>query len=244
MNTSLSVNLNKIALLRNTRDLDLPSVVRAAHTCIDAGAHGITVHPRPDERHGRPGDVIDLAAVTRERGVEFNVEGYPSADFLALVRRVRPDQVTLVPDAPDQRTSDPGWDVVAQRALLGDVVPALAADGMRVSLFMDPDPMAMTGAAALGTHRVELYTEPDARGYAAGRGEEAVAPYVAAAEAARDAGLGVNAGHDLNLHNLGLLRARIPYVAEVSIGHALVADAIDMGLAAAVRAYLDVLNGG
>ena len=242
--TKLSVNLNKVALLRNQRDLELPSVGRAAHTCIDAGAHGITAHRRPDGRHIRPADVVALAAITRERGVEFNVEGYPSPDFLALVRRVRPDQCTLVPDAPDQRTSDHGWRVSANAALLRGVVSELCGLGVRVSLFVDADETpadTMAEVRATGAHRVELYTEPYARAFGTEQEAAVLGRYVRAARAAEQCGLGVNAGHDLNLRNLPTLKARIPSLREVSIGHALIADALDVGLAAAVRAYLAAL---
>jgi pyridoxine 5-phosphate synthase len=241
--TTLSVNLNKVALLRNQRDLDLPNVARAARACIDAGAHGITLHPRPDGRHARAADVVELAALTRERGVELNVEGYPAPEFLALVRRVRPDQCTLVPDAPGQRTSDHGWDVAAHAELLRPVVAELSDLGVRVSLFVDPDGSQMAPASALGAARVELYTEPYARAFGTPREGEVVERYVRAADAAGRCGLGLNAGHDLNLANLGPLCARIPTILEVSIGHALIADALFMGLAAAVKAYLAALGG-
>jgi pyridoxine 5-phosphate synthase len=242
MTTRLSVNLNKVALLRNQRDLDLPSVIRAAHAAADAGAHGITVHPRPDGRHIRPADVVALSAPLRERGVELNVEGYPSADFLALVRRVRPDQCTLVPDEPWQRTSDHGWDIHRQGRGLRPVILDLAERGIRVSLFLDAGDAPMDEVRATGASRVELYTEPYARAWG-GADEAAVLDrFAEAARRAEQAGLGVNAGHDLNLDNLPALVARIPTLLEVSIGHALVADALFMGLDAAVRAYLARLS--
>ena len=244
MTTRLSVNLNKVALLRNQRDLDLPSVARAAHAVIDAGAHGITVHPRPDGRHVRPADVVGLSALARERGVEFNVEGHPSGDFLDLVRRVRPDQCTLVPDEPWQRTSDHGWNVRAHASRLRPVVGELAAQGVRVSLFVDAGDVPMDEVRSIGAAGVQLYTEPYARAYGTPREAEVVERYVHAAAAAGRCGLGLNAGHDLNLHNLGALCARIPTILEVSIGHALIADALFMGLEAAVRAYLAVLARG
>jgi pyridoxine 5-phosphate synthase len=242
MTTRLSVNLNKVALLRNQRDLDIPSVARAAHAVIDAGAHGVTVHPRPDARHIRASDVVELAALTRDRGVEFNVEGYPSADFLDLVRRVRPDQCTLVPDEPWQRTSDHGWDVRRHARGLRPVIGHLVERGIRVSLFVDAGDVPMDEVRALGASRVELYTEPYAR--AAGRPDEPAVldRFAQTARRAEEAGLGVNAGHDLNLGNLGALLARIPTLLEVSIGHALIADALFMGLAASVRAYLERLS--
>jgi pyridoxine 5-phosphate synthase len=242
MTTRLSVNLNKVALLRNQRDLDLPSVTRAAQEVMGAGAHGITVHPRPDARHIRPADVVTLSAVARDHGVELNVEGYPSAEFLELVRRVRPDQCTLVPDEPWQRTSDHGWDVRRQGRGLRPVIQGLAEQGVRVSLFLDAGDVPMDEVRAVGASRVELYTEPYARAW--GRTDESAVldRFADTALRAERAGLGVNAGHDLNLHNLPALVARIPTLLEVSIGHALVADALFMGLAAAVRAYLSRLS--
>jgi len=243
--TKLSINLNKIALLRNQRDVGYPDVVDAARKVIAAGAHGITVHPRPDQRHTRPSDVRDLAAlVANELGgrVELNIEGNPTEDFLALVEEVRPTQVTLVPDAPDQRTSDHGWDLAADEARLRPIVARLARAGMRVSLFMDAEPAAMARAKATGAHRIELYTEPYARAFAAGDYAAELDRFAAAAEAAAAQGLGVNAGHDLNLANLPTLRRRLPMLLEVSIGHAFTADALELGYAAAVRAYLAALH--
>jgi pyridoxine 5-phosphate synthase len=240
--TKLSVNLNKVALLRNQRDHGVPSVARAAHACLDAGAHGITVHPRPDARHVRAADVVELAAICRARGVELNVEGYPSADFLVLARRVRPDQCTLVPDAPGQRTSDHGWDVTAHAPLLRRAVAQLSEVGSRVSLFVEARGVPMEEARAAGAHRVELFTGPYARAYGTAAEAAVLDRYARAAHAAAECGLGVNAGHDLDLHNLGALRARIPALLEVSIGHALIADALHLGLAAAVRAYLARLS--
>ena len=241
MTTRLSVNLNKVALLRNQRDLDLPNVARAAHAVIDAGAHGITVHPRPDARHTRPADVVELSALARDRGVELNVEGYPSADFLDLVRRVRPDQCTLVPDEPWQRTSDHGWDVRRHGRGLRPVVADLAERGVRVSLFVDAGEVPMDEVRAIGASRVELYTEPYARAFGRADQSTTLDRFARTALSADRAGLGVNAGHDLNLDNLPALVARTPTLLEVSIGHALVADALFMGLAAAVRAYLSRL---
>ena len=229
MTTRLSVNLNKVALLRNQRDLDLPNVVRAAKIAVDAGAHGITVHPRPDQRHIRPGDVYDLAKVLE---VELNVEGNPFPDYLALVRDVRPAQATLVPDSPEQSTSDHGWTLVQDGAptaaaeRLAPVVAELARGGSRVSLFMDPDPEQIAAAARLGADRVELYTEPWARAFGTPEEGAALARFARAAEAAADMGLGVNAGHDLNRANLPRFLAGVPNVLEVSIGHALIADAL------------------
>jgi len=237
----LSVNVNKAATLRNARGGAVPDVLRVARTCIEAGCHGITVHPRPDGRHIRTADVEALAAMLT---VEFNVEGYPSPEFLALVGRVRPTQCTLVPDAPDVLTSNAGWRLMGDTAWLADVIARLRGDGMRVSLFMDPDPAQMERARALGADRVELYTEPYARAFPTGRRDEVFARYRAAAAAAVAAGLGVNAGHDLDLENLPYLARHLPGLLEVSIGHALISDALFMGLAAAVRAYLGALGSG
>lgn len=244
--TNLSVNLNKVALLRNQRDVGYPSPLQAARIAIEAGAHGVTVHPRPDERHVRASDVPELAALVREEyagRVEYNIEGNPEGKWLALVREVRPDQATLVPDLPCAHTSDAGWDVPANRARLREVIAALKDLGIRVSLFVEADPAAMAPAREVGADRVELYTGPYAQGFIGPERETALARYVAAAEAARDAGLGVNAGHDLNLDNLGALKRAIPWLAEVSIGHAITSDALWMGLAPAVRAYLAALAG-
>ncbi len=238
--TAFSANLNKVALLRNTRDNGLPDVCHLARVCVVAGAAGITVHPRPDERHTRPGDVRALRLLTRELRVEFNVEGYPTDDFLRLIHDVHPEQCTLVPDAPDQKTSDHGWDVVAQRELLKRVVPPLRAAGIRVSLFMDPDPAAIEFVPETGAHRIELYTEPYARSFPLSDKAVSLAQYAATAEAAHRLGLGVNAGHDLNLDNLGEFLSRVPHVEEVSIGHALIADALELGLTEAVRRYVAI----
>ena len=244
MKTKLSVNVNKIALLRNQRDIGYPSVVEAAQRIIEAGAHGITVHPRPDQRHIRPTDVTDLSRLIGDEfagSVEFNIEGNPTEDLLAIVHEIEPDQVTLVPDDPDQRTSDHGWDLARDGERLTPIIEGLSAAGMRVSLFMDPDPEAMRLAAASGADRVELYTETYATGFAVGDCEHVLADFVAAAEAAIANGLGVNAGHDLNLDNLPLFRRSVPELAEVSIGHAFTADALKLGYHAAVAAYLAAL---
>ena len=240
--TRLSVNLNKIALLRNQRNNGIPSVLRAAELCVAAGAHGITVHPRPDERHIRPSDVYDLADYLRDfPDVEYNIEGNPFPDFLALVSKVKPAQCTLVPDAPGAVTSDHGWNLHDDRARLAPVIRALHDNGSRVSLFMDAEGEQWGMAGELGAERVELYTEPYAVAY--GRADEArvLGQFAAAASAAQAAGLGVNAGHDLNLVNLAAF-CRIPGILEVSIGHALVADALEMGMGNAVRAYLALLS--
>ena len=231
--TKLSVNVNKIAVLRNSRGGNLPDVVRAACDVERFGADGITVHPRPDARHIRYADVRDLKRAVR---TELNVEGNPIPSFVDLVCEVLPAQVTLVPDAPDAITSNGGWDTVANRAFLTDVAARFREKGIRVSLFVDPDPAMVAGARACGADRVELYTEAYARNYRTGR-EEAVAAYVAAAEEARRQGLGLNAGHDLNLENLRYFAERIPWLDEVSIGHALICDALYYGLENTVALY-------
>lgn len=244
--TRLSVNINKIALLRNQRDLDYPSPVRFARIALDEGAHGITVHPRPDYRHIRRDDVDRCAELLAEAAYadrEFNIEGNPFlGDYMAIAREVRPTQCTLVPDDPGARTSDHGWDVKADAERLGDVVGELKALGCRVSLFMDADRGQIAGVPGVGADRIELYTEPYAR--ACGLDDAAQASiherFHAAALEARQAGLGVNAGHDLSLDNLERF-LRIPDIEEVSIGHALIADALEMGMAAAVRAYLKAM---
>jgi pyridoxine 5-phosphate synthase len=242
--TKLSVNVNKVATLRNTRAIGIPSVSRAAELCIEAGAHGITVHPRPDQRHIRPGDVHDLAALLQGfPHVEFNVEGNPFPDYMELVRQVRPTQCTLVPDSPDAVTSDHGWDVEKQGDRLKSIIAELRKLGTRVRLFMDADSTQWRRVRELGADRVELYTEPYAAAHARGDGAGVWKAFASAAKKAQDAGLGVNAGHDLNLENLGEF-CRIPGILEVSIGHALIADALEMGLPAAVRAYLQVLKDG
>lgn len=244
MAIKLSVNLNKVALLRNQRDIGYPSVVAAARLVIGAGADGVTVHPRPDQRHIRPSDVHELAALleTLSSPVELNIEGNPTEAFLALVDEARPDQVTLVPDTPEQRTSDHGWDLERDGARLAPIIATLKSRGARVSLFMDPDPEPIGLAAACGADRVELYTESYARAVAAGDPEASLALFVATAEAARAAGLGVNAGHDLNLENLPAFARAVPGLEEVSIGHAITADALELGFPAAVRAYLAALG--
>jgi pyridoxine 5-phosphate synthase len=237
--TKLSVNVNKVATLRNTRPhVGIPSPARAAALCLDAGAHGITVHPRPDRRHVTPGDVREIAALLkRYPAAEFNIEGNPFHGYMELVRQTPPAQCTLVPDDPGAFTSDHGWDLARDGSRLRPVVQSLKALGCRVSLFMDPNPQQVARAADLGADRVELYTEPYARAFAAGDAGAADA-YAAAAGAATRAGLGVNAGHDLNLHNLPPFLARVPNVLEVSIGHALIADALEFGLPETVRKYL------
>lgn len=236
--TRLSVNINKIATLRNARGGNIPDVIRAAIDCQSFGAQGITVHPRPDERHIRRQDVLDLKPVIV---TEFNIEGYPTDDFLKLVTQVKADQVTLVPDAPGQVTSDHGWDTITHRSFLTDVVARLKESGIRTSLFVDPDQTLVEGAAMTGTDRVELYTEPYATLYPADR-MKAVKPFVDAARAATACGLGLNAGHDLSLENLKYLVQMIPEILEVSIGHALIADSLYFGLENTIQKYLDCLR--
>jgi len=241
--TRLSVNLNKIALLRNSRALGIPSVTRAAAIALDAGAHGITVHPRPDARHIRVSDVDELAALLKYRpGIEFNIEGNPFEGLIDIARKVLPQQCTLVPDDPGAVTSDHGWDVLRDGRRLRPLIAELKALGIRVSLFMDHVPDAMAAVRALGADRVELYTEPYARTFGGTDEAAQVASYAAAARAAQKAGLGVNAGHDLNQENLPRFLSGVPGILEVSIGHALVADAIETGLAATVRGYLAAIS--
>ena len=240
--TNLSVNLNKVALLRNQRDVGVPNVIEAARVCMAAGARGITVHPRPDERHTRKSDVYALADIV-DPPVEFNIEGNPFlGHFMEVVRDVKPTQATLVPDTPGASTSDHGWPLAESADRLRPIIAELRDLGTRVSLFMDADSPDIALAKELGADRIELYTEPYARGFAEGDAEAAVAPFIAGAERARAAGLGLNAGHDLNLDNLPLFIERVPGVLEVSIGHALIADALFMGLESAVRAYLAALG--
>jgi pyridoxine 5-phosphate synthase len=245
--TKLSVNVNKVATLRNTRALGIPDLLRLSTIALQAGAKGITVHPRPDERHIRASDVAPISEVVRRfPGAEYNIEGNPFHGLVEHCERVRPDQATLVPDAREAFTSNHGWNLVelgtTERGALRNAVARLHAAGARVSLFLDPVPEMMPLARAMGADRVELYTEP----YAAALGPrraEALRTYAAAAAAARREGLGVNAGHDLNQENLGPFLAAVPGVDEVSIGHALIADALELGLAEAVRRYVALCAG-
>ena len=229
----LSVNINKIATLRNSRGGNVPDVVKAAIDIERFGAEGITVHPRPDERHIRYRDVEMLKDVVT---TEFNVEGYPSSSFLDLVLRIKPDQVTLVPDPPDALTSNAGWDTVTHADFLKKVVSSLQEKGIRVSLFTDTTPSMIEGAVHTGTDRIELYTESYARSFSSDR-ENAVAPFAKAAVLANNLGLGVNAGHDLNLDNLAYFGRMVPHLMEVSIGHALISDALYLGLENTVQLY-------
>ena len=244
MPTALSVNLNAIAYLRNRRDLPWPNVTGLADIALKAGAAGVTVHPRPDERHTRISDVDDLAALVRERpGTEFNVEGYPTDDFLDLVERVRPDQVTLVPDDPAQATSDHGWDFDKDGDRLENIVARLKQAKLRVSLFVDAEEDATEKAASTGTDRIELYTGPYGGCFDPEKRAVELDKLAATAEAARAVGLAVNAGHDLTLENLPPLVARIPFIAEVSIGHGLTADCLTYGMAETVRLYTKACGG-
>lgn len=231
--TKLSVNINKIATIRNARGGNNPDVLKVALDCERFGADGITVHPRPDERHIRYQDVIDLKPILT---TEFNIEGYPQDSFIELVKRVCPTQVTLVPDSPDQITSNSGWDTRTHYDFLEDVVAEFQKEGIRTSIFVDPDPQMVELAAKLGADRVELYTEPYASAYPAGP-ETAIEPFVAAAEVARSCGIGLNAGHDLSLENLAYMKQRIPWLDEVSIGHALICDALYLGLEETIHRY-------
>jgi len=236
--TALSVNLNKVALLRNSRTIGIPSVEHAAVLALEAGAHGITVHPRPDGRHVRAPDVALLSSLLKRwPGCEFNIEGNPFHGLLEFVAQVRPNQCTFVPDETGAFTSDHGWNLPADRGLLEPMVHQARELGVRVSLFMDPAPDAMAHAAALGADRVELYTEPYAQAFGTAEQDAVLERYAAASAAARRAGLGVNAGHDLNRHNLAVFLRRVG-ADEVSIGHALIADALEFGLATTVQLYL------
>ena len=241
--TALSVNVNKIALLRNQRALAIPSVVDLSRIALEAGANGITVHPRPDERHIRAVDVEALAALLGDwPDAEFNIEGNPFHNLMPLVRATRPDQCTFVPDAVGQSTSDHGFDLARDGERLAPLIAEARELGVRVSVFMDAEPAAMARARALGADRVELYTEPYAAAFGTAAEAGELARFRGAAEAAQRAGLGVNAGHDLNRDNLGPFLAAVPGVLEVSIGHALIADALELGMAETVRAYRRVVE--
>ncbi|MBL7915124.1 MAG: pyridoxine 5'-phosphate synthase [Bacteroidia bacterium] len=229
----LSVNINKIATLRNARGGNTPNVIQVAIDCERFGADGITVHPRPDERHIRYSDVVELKKVVT---TEFNIEGYPSPEFMKLVLAIRPAQVTLVPDPPDVLTSNAGWNTIEQKSLLKKIIGELKAAGLRVSVFMNPDSELIKHAAETGTDRIELYTETYAVGYKENK-EKAIAPFIVAAEAAHANGLGLNAGHDLSLENLAFFAQNIPHLQEVSIGHALISDALYYGLENTIQMY-------
>ncbi len=236
--TKLSVNINKIATLRNARGGNLPNVLKAAIDCERFGAQGITVHPRPDERHIRYQDVYDLKPLVT---TEFNIEGNPEPAFIDLVIAVKPAQVTLVPDAHDALTSNHGWDTITHRKFLSEIINEFHKYGIRTSIFVDPDPRMVAGAAATGTERIELYTESYAAGYLKDR-ERAIEPFIAASKEAITCGLELNAGHDLNLDNLRYFTQKIPALKEVSIGHALIADALYYGMETTIQLYLRELK--
>lgn len=236
--TRLSVNINKVATLRNARGENIPDVERFAIDCERFGAQGITVHPRPDERHITRRDVEILSKTVT---TEFNIEGYPSQDFIDLVIKAAPTQATLVPDAPDALTSSAGWNVVENREFLREVVGRLRNAGIRVSIFVDADPDQIHAAASIGADRVELYTKPYADEFPADQ-DKAVAPFVKASEEARRLGIGLNAGHDLNLQNLKFFKQSLPLLDEVSIGHAIISDALYLGIQETIRSYLACLK--
>ncbi len=236
--TRLSVNINKVALLRNSRGSNLPNLIKVARDCESFGAEGITVHPRPDERHVRYADIAPLRSICT---TEFNIEGYPNEKFLNLVLANPPVQCTLVPDDPDQLTSDHGWDTITHESFLSSTISRLQAAGIRVSIFMDPVDRLIEGAKRVGADRIEFYTGPYAEQYKENR-EQACAPYIAAAHLANGLGLGINAGHDLNLENLSYFKNNIPRLLEVSIGHALISDALYFGLKNTIQMYLRQLQ--
>ena len=242
--TKLSVNVNKVALLRNARGRDFPSVLAFAERCLSLGAHGITLHPRPDQRHARYRDVEELFPLVCERfGRELNVEGYPEPQLLEVVKRVRPTQCTLVPDEPGQITSDHGWDLLKHRDFLRGVIADLKSHGVRVSVFVDYDYDGIELAHELGADRVELYTEPYAEAFGTSQEATLLQGFAAAAKKAQNAGLGVNAGHDLNLDNLGRF-LQIPDILEVSIGHALTVECIEHGIAHVIGRYREIVEAG
>lgn len=236
--TRLSVNINKFATLRNARGGNNPDVIKAAIDCERFGAEGITVHPRPDERHIRYSDVIALSTVVT---TEFNIEGYPDDRYLRIIREVKPAQATLVPDAPDAITSNSGWNTIQKQSFLKEIVDEIKSYGVRVSIFIDPVPSMVEAAAKTGTDRIELYTEPYAREFLVKK-EVAVKPYIECSSLAHQLGLGVNAGHDLDLDNLAFLKNSLPYLDEVSIGHALICDALYLGLENSIQLYLKALK--
>lgn len=236
--TRLSVNINKVATIRNSRGGNIPDVVQVAIDCQLFGAEGITIHPRPDQRHIRYSDVYELQPKIT---TEFNIEGNPTPEFVSLIKKIRPTQVTLVPDAHDVLTSDEGWNTVEHKDFLTDIVSDFQAMGIRTSIFVNPDLEMVRGASEIGADRIELYTGPYAAEYDADR-EKAIAPFVEAATLAKKLGLGVNAGHDLNLENLNYLYTQIPWLKEVSIGHSLISDALYLGLEKTIKAYKNCLK--
>lgn len=236
--TKLSVNVNKIATLRNARGGNIPDLVQVATDCQQFGADGITVHPRPDQRHIRYSDVFDLQAKVY---TEFNIEGNPTPEFISLIKKIRPTQVTLVPDAHDAITSNAGWDTVIHKDFLTDIVNEFQSIGVRTSIFINPIPEMVRMASKIGTDRIELYTGPYAENYHANK-EKAIAPFIEVATLAKNLGLGVNAGHDLNLDNLAYLYSNIPWLKEVSIGHSLISDALYLGLKETIKAYKNCLK--
>ncbi len=240
--TKLSVNLNKFALLRNARGINFPNVIHMGEKCILAGTHGITVHPRPDQRHIKRSDVYELSSfLTDFPEIEFNIEGYPMPDFLAMVAQVKPHQCTLVPDKPEQLTSDHGWDLSKEGEQLQPIISDLKQAGIRVSLFMDRELKQIELTKAIGADRIELYTGPYARAFISRKTKTILANYKRAANKAQEIGLGVNAGHDLNLQNIALF-CSIPDILEVSIGHAIVVESFDFGLEQTIKKYLRILN--
>ena len=236
--TKLSVNINKIATLRNARGGSMPNVVQMAIDCESFGAEGITVHPRPDERHITYQDVLDLKEVVT---TEFNIEGYPDDRYMGLVKKIKPHQATLVPDPPDAITSNAGWDTVKNKAFLMNIISELKNEGIRTSIFVEPRIDIIEAANEIGTDRIELYTEPYAENYSKNR-EKSIEDFVNAANKARELGIGINAGHDLSLENLQYLKERIPFLDEVSIGHALICDALYYGMENTVQMYKRKLN--
>lgn len=236
--TKLSVNINKVATIRNSRGGNLPDVLQVAIDCQKFGAEGITVHPRPDERHIRYSDVYDLKPKVI---TEFNIEGNPTPQFISLIKKIKPTQVTLVPDAHDAITSDAGWDTITNKDFLTDIVGEIQALGVRTSIFVDPNPDMISMVSQIGADRIELYTESYVRMYKIDK-EKAIAPYIEAATIAKKIGLGINAGHDLNLENLNYLYMNIPWLKEVSIGHALISDALYLGLEKTIKAYKNCLK--
>jgi len=241
--TKLSVNLNKFALLRNARGADFPNVLQKAKECIEYGVHGITVHPRPDERHTRYSDVYELSDYLKDKSdIEFNVEGNPVGKFMEIVKDTKPDQCTLVPDDPNQVTSDHGWNLKQDADKVKPIIQELKAQGIRVSLFIDPDPSQIELAKKVDADRIELYTEAYADMHGTAQEQEVLKTYVKAGTVAHKLGLGVNAGHDLNLKNLGLLLRSLPVIQEVSIGHAIVVEAFDYSLKSTIEQYIEIIE--